>query len=842
MNLKASHVFIMLSVLAMVVSGCEEDRHSGAAGKLKFHITATGTVTDVTTRSGEEDVPEIGDFSMAMLQDGKVQASWDKLSDYDEDTTFPVGSYTLRAYYGDMEQEGFASPYYEGTSDVVISGGATANVEATCKLANTKITIEYTDDFKTYFKTYSSYVQSDAGSEITFKSDELRAAYIKPGNVTVKVSFTKATGGSTTEPVVVTTIEDALPQHHYHLLMDVDAGKAMLSVVFDRVTEEKPITLDISDKALNIKAPYFTLTGFEKTSNDKNQWDGNLTEADKLSALLTSLGGFRSCILKVNSSNITDWPEGGIDLADMSADHQALLNKYNFRLTGFGAKQDQMAIIDFTAVVPHLNISDANSTHLFSLQAISTYGKQSEEYVLNITTPKNFMLLPTNPVQMKSTEVTIPVKLKSGNSQEIKLYYKYYGVMTLINSTKIEPIVGKEGYYNITASNIDMGFVAKDFQAEYNGVKSAIISVAVIIPEYKFELKPENIWSYTADMTIIPKNSEDLLNLMSAIEPYVSLDGTNWNKWENINLDASRGKVTLKGLKAGTKYYFKTTCDDGETFTEPVMYTMEETLQLSDFTQGWKSYFSGTINKGGGYGWKEWFSSDQKQDTQTLTVNNIEGVWSTVNEKTVPLEPRNKNTWYMVPSSFLQGDGILLRNVAWSDNLDAPPSKYGGTRFNATSLTDLTPPSHEHRSAGKLFLGSYSYDHTNGNEVYNEGIEFFSRPVKLKGSYTYEAYMDEGGKVIVILENHDGGQVLPLAKGETLLTATETEKDFEVVINYTNIDKKATHLKVMFTSSSKASNSQVMEDKNLSTVDDKANAVSIGSKLYINKNITLEYK
>ena len=44
---------------------------------------------------------------------------------------------------------------------------------------------------------------------------------------------------------------------------------------------------------------------------------------------------------------------------------------------------------------------------------------------------------------MKSKEVTIPVKLKEGNPQNIKLYYRYYGVMTLINNTVITPIEGK---------------------------------------------------------------------------------------------------------------------------------------------------------------------------------------------------------------------------------------------------------------------------------------------------------------------------------------------------------------------------------------------------------------
>lgn len=825
----------------MVLSGCEEDKHSGAAGKFKFHITVTGAVTDVTTRSAEEDVPQIGDFSMAMLQDNKVQASWDKLNDYDEDTTFPVGPYTLRAYYGDMEQEGFACPYYEGTADVIISGGATTNVETTCKLANTKITIEYTDDFKNYFKTYSSFVQSDAGSEITFKSDELRAAYVKPGRVTVKVSFTKATGGSTTEPVVVTTIDEALPQHHYHLLMDVDAGKTMLSVVFDRVTEEKPVTLDISDKALNIKAPYFTLTGFEKTSNDKNQWDGNLTEADKLSALLTSLGGFRNCILKVNSPNITDWPDGGIDLADISADYQALLNKYNFKLTGFGAKQDQMAIIDFTGVVPHLNISDANSTHLFSLQAISTYGKQSEEYVLNITTPKNFMLLPTNPVQMKSTEVTIPVKLKSGNPQEIKLYYKYYGVMTLIRNTKIEPIIGKEGYYNITASNIDMGFVAKDFQAEYKGVKSAVISVAVIIPEYKFELKPENIWSYTADMTIVPKNSEDLLNLMSAIEPYISLDGTNWNKWENISLDASTGKVTLKGLKAGTKYYFKTTCDDGETFTEPVMYTMETATPIpnGDFVEWGNAITYNSIQNGGRSTYYSWGSKYRDYIKVDVSYQNPQR-WTSTNSITVPAEPVVKNTWYMVPSVLKFSETghlscVFLRNVAWNNSGEAVKDNTSSKLLGGGN--EVQPPSSFKRSSGKIYLGELN----NGKDI---GIECAARPASISFDYKYvpvTAGDNTGGAVRFVLENSDG-QII--TQFEEPLSSTSWDK-FEHTFTY-QTSLKAARLRLVFASSTLWSFDQAVENEKIKTTHETNNSddalkISVGSELYID-NVVLTYK
>lgn len=837
--------FILFLEIVLLCSCVNDEKRSGAFGGMSLHLSANSSVTDVTTRSSEEVLPSIQDFSISVLQGDKVQASWDKLSDYDEDTTFPVGSYTLKAFYGDIEKEGFDSPYYEGTTDFNIRGGETTPVETTCKLANTKISIEYTDDFKQYFKTYSSTVQAELGSEVSFSSGETRAAYVKPGRISVKLTFTKVNGGLSPTTVEVATIEEALAQHHYHLQMNVDAGKAMLSIVFDRVTEVRPITLDISDKALNIKPPYFTLTGFEKTSNDGNQWDGNPIESNQLSALLTSLGGFTKCILRTTSPNLPDWPEEGFNLAALTPEDQALLDKSGVKLIGFGINQDQMGIINFTGLIPNLNITDNNDTHLFYLSATSTYGKQSEDYVLNITTPKNFMLLPTEPVKMKSKEVTIPVKLKEGNPQNIKLYYRYYGVMTLINNTVITPIEGKEGYYNIKASGIDMGVVAKDFQAEYNGLKSAIVSVAVIIPSYSVILEPFHVWSYTAEMTIVPEYAEDMSNVMSAIEAYISLNGSTWTKVDakDLKLDATTGKAVISGLTPGTTYYFRTTCDDGTTYSIPVMQATESVVQLPDFTQGWANYFNETINKGGGYGYSGILGSSKKQDTRLLTIEDLNDTWAVVNQKTAPTNPKTKNTWYIVASAFNQNTGVMLRNVAWSDKLGDPPSKYGSVSWSATTLNDLTPPTHEHRSAGKLFLGSYSYNHSTNVEIYNEGISFTSRPIKLKGTYTYVANNDQGGIVTVIVENREGGQTLKLAEGSEVLTATSSQKEFTVDLTYnTMFEKKATHLRVMFASSSNASNTQSVEDSKIKTTDNKGEAISTGSELYIDKNIILEYK
>lgn len=58
-----------------------------------------------------------------------------------------------------------------------------------------------------------------------------------------------------------------------------------------------------------------------------------------------------------------------------------------------------------------------------------------------------------------------------------------------------------------------------------------------------------------------------------------------------------------------------------------------------------------------------------------------------------------------------------------------------------------------YKSAGRLFLGNYTYDHNTNTELYEEGIEFTSRPSALSFTYKYEPYGSDKGYVKVVLEN-----------------------------------------------------------------------------------------
>ena len=56
---------------------------------------------------------------------------------------------------------------------------------------------------------------------------------------------------------------------------------------------------------------------------------------------------------------------------------------------------------------------------------------------------------------------------------------------------------------------------------------------------------------------------------------------------KDLKLDVTTGKAVISGLTPGTTYYFRTTCDDGTTYSIPVMQATESVIQLPDFTQGW---------------------------------------------------------------------------------------------------------------------------------------------------------------------------------------------------------------------------------------------------------------
>lgn len=97
-------------------------------------------------------------------------------------------------------------------------------------------------------------------------------------------------------------------------------------------------------------------------------------------------------------------------------------------------------------------------------------------------------------------------------------------------------------------------------------------------------------------------------------------------------------------------------------------------------------------------------------------------------------------------------------------------------------------------------MGAYSY--SGGQEKFDYGRPFTSRPSSLSFDYKFASYNSENFKAYVVIENRDGGKTTRLAYGELESnTSVANFTNTTIRLNYTNVALKATHAYIVFISS-----------------------------------------
>lgn len=185
--MKLKKIFLYSATMLLLVSCANEDKQgSSGYGAINVQVSADYKVVPATRASAESTsstaLPDVSEFALKLVSsDGSFSRAWDSLADFDPATKIPVGAYTMSAFYGDIDIEGFEKPFYLGETPVAVRDRENSSVEINCTLANVKVTVEYSDAFKKYFADYSTTIHSTGGEYIEFSKTETRAAYVKPG-------------------------------------------------------------------------------------------------------------------------------------------------------------------------------------------------------------------------------------------------------------------------------------------------------------------------------------------------------------------------------------------------------------------------------------------------------------------------------------------------------------------------------------------------------------------------------------------------------------------------------------------------------------------------------------
>lgn len=796
---------VLLLVAIVLLSACESEqkRSNKATGMLSLQLTASGNVINTTTRtegdsSGNEGdntedddlAPNVGDFTIALMDGNVVKTSWDKFSEYPKYAVLPVGTYTLKAYYGSSDKEGFESPYYEGTQEITIEDDVTVEANITCYLTNVKVSVEYTDAFKKYFSDYSTTVQSAGGSPVVFSKNEVRAAYVKPGVITVYANVEKQNGQSA--KLNILDIDAAKAREFYRLKLDIDAGSATLKISFDDTTVEKPIEINVSDDILNMQPPFFTASGY---SSGEMQEVKEGSAISPLSMLITARNGIKKCVLTTQSVSLLaqGWP-ASIDLVNPKEEDLQQMKTLGLSMRGLSANVDKMATLDFSEVIPNLQYGNGDNENIFSLVVTDKIGRANDpaEVIKVKVLDNQFAVGTVETLPVNATSFTIPVTL-DGDLTTIKYQYQENDIWLDIAPSGIVS-EGINHQVTITLSSM----IGKDLPMKVScGSRTEELVISVKPLTFSLQVSDIDCWATKAIIHLVYNDITELDYLKNNLTLQYMENGTdNWLTAKCTVDDEGLAEMTglLEDREKEHTYQVRAVCANGVISANVVTITTEIARQLPNAS--FESWSWNQTDKNGNpitknldlVYWKKWFP---------WAENGTGEGWNTLNEKTTqdgaaPSKFLGFPTPPYVGCCYVANSGTipttdctsgtyaaLVRTVGWGSGSAAA----GG----ASKKGD----------AGYLYLGTLN----KSSYTPQYGIEFSSRPSGVTFMYKYKPKnpIDKFIAKIVVLDN-DGNII-----SEKQLPESECGENSSYTLKHIELDypkgcKKADRMYILFQS------------------------------------------
>ena len=800
----------LLPLAALLFASCSDENglDSGATGKLNISLKPDYSLTSSVgeeSRATQSQAPEINlaDVTIHIVKDdGSVDKEF-PYSELEANSTLPTGAYTLEAYYGSENDEGFEKPYFYGAAEFHIYDSETSNPEVLISLSNSMVSVTYSEAFKNYFSTYTTTLQSEAGVPVTFSQIENRPAYLKPGEIAITINATKTTGTQISlQPASI----KAKAKTYYNVTFDVNGGNvgdATLSITFDDATTLEPIEIDLSDALVKAPAPVLTAKGFESgVSFDVKEGDV-LGEAVQIVGIAES--GIAEVTLGIQSAYLQakGWPSS-IELVGASEDEKTLLRDMGFEIAGLWNNVDKMFVIKFNKVISALKAEGSDPSHAFTVQVKDKYSKVAESPLTLAfnTNPVSLSFAAAETLYQGAKTLALTVNYTGDNlANNVKFY--------AINSAGGEQQCAIQSVATVTEGEqytvvIAIPATTNDLKlwADYNGI---FTTPQVTVPNtYKYTLSVDegNVWSHEATITVSDA---------AAIGGKLYLNGA-----EYTNYTTEGANITIKGLAKATQYTVR--LEDSEGFISTlVSFTTEDELAVpnGDFENLTQTISLSDIPQGGKYSiWPIDY-----QNTQTFAISEPTG-WGSINSITCNINASNLNSWFVVPSTYNTtlswrayrdfgittktpdvyrdlthqsgNNAMVVRNVGWDNNGTTPSSSSGATTYYCKNI-----PTVANASAGQLFLET----------------SFSVRPEKLTGYYKYklcDANLDDTEKAKVTVTVYDSSNAV-VGQGSVELGAQAIYTPFNVPVTYTVL-KKANKIKIMITSSNRAEGSVKVSD------------------------------
>lgn len=770
MNWKNIFKISTASLAFLAITSCSQESpwsdYTGEGG-IKLNLTSSSAVLSEIpeTKSVNTDIvaPSAELFQIRLTKnDGSFSKTWGSLKDFAEESSFSAGTYTLEAFYGSEDsqgivadsEEGHEHAYYYGVeNNIVVRGGESTNVQIHASLANSVVAIEYTDAFKNYFNSWNTTLQTKGEKDLSLGENE-GLAYVIPGDVDVIIKAEQQNGKSLT---LNPAIFEAAPRHLYKIRYNIYNGEIgkndRLEITFNDDPEEThKIVVELTDELFASDGPEVTPDGF--LSGDIIETLSGSNFENTLRFRIVARGGISEARLTIGSDSYKPsfLSDGVVDLVSATQEQLAAISEAGIKVSGIEGNSSELAIIDFSELCRNLPVGK----HEISLVVKDRLQRANEPVGLTLSAlSANMQIVEVKPsflgsgygelvISYNGADPTIPGQ--NPFTFEAKGNSSFEGVRIIsINDIPFtKGFESKDYIYKIALPDVDKDEIP--VRVFFNGASNAFDEKPVVIkyPEY-------TVISDSFSKRIILKidgfEDDSKLNLYFD-RLKVLIDG---NITTNVVKDIRNGLITVTGLEPGKEYDVKTSLAATPSVGK---YGSQETIRTesgSDVPNGDFSAVHNTINltginNGGTYG----TTSLVKQQNKTSIVRDEANGWASLNSFTCYNGSKNRNSWYMVPSTFVENGVAVIRSVGYNHSgADLPQSIKTATYYSQNAPSD----DQLNKISGEMFLGEYNYD---GSDNRHEGVSFDCRPDKLQFDYTYAPYGDEEGYISIKIKDASG--------------------------------------------------------------------------------------
>ena len=537
------------ALLVFLLSACNQQliETQLPEGEVTISLIADERVEIVSAKSGTE-LPDVGDFWVELYNSEMVKFKKEKYSDIAGKTlSMNAGTFTLVASHGEPLGVGFDKPYYKAETIFTVEPQKKGTVEATAKLANVKVAVNYGDQIKADYNDFYTVVKHAVHKKtaLTFEDNETRAGYIPGGDLTVTVyaevdgvlkCFTlKDNSGQTA--LINCQPNDFIT---FNVNTGINYGDLIFDIKIDNGTEliEKSFYVPADAAGTDLK-PSIVLSSFDDMGNFYVT-EGADEKADNLGFTYKAYTGLEECVLSIDSDYMASLGiPAEIDFTSLDEAAKAELESKGF----FLAEHAGIGVVDFADFIPGMAknaVYDGENTVLgtFTLRV-----KDSEGVIV------------TKTARIVLRDVLAAIDIKDYNVWSRKIVDP---VVTLSNGNpayaKVQVSMDGSQWYefkDITSETFNMGTHADltpgttyHYRVVYrdNHVVSAPVAVtteaAMQVGNSGFENWNTRAWSFNHNGSLGGQSSP-----MNYYKPWGSGESDIW--WDSNTTNSLRSSLTI---------------------------------------------------------------------------------------------------------------------------------------------------------------------------------------------------------------------------------------------------------------------------------------------------------